>query len=176
MRGAELLARLIKLDMSMNELARLAQVNESTIRRFVRGTQAPRQSTLRQIKRVLKNERHRVNDRSFVKGDRRKDWCLGLYKSVAAVVCADRGLELDELVQFDPVRQAFCYDILRARREAIYLVLVGNAISQAELGRALNVSREAVRRIVAEVEASRDDLLVNARLDRLEAICAGVEF
>lgn len=58
--------------------------------------------------------------------------------------------------------------VMRARREAVYLTAMHLGLPGAALARVLGISRQAVSRMLADVEASREDPAVDARLAAVE--------
>ncbi len=61
----------------------------------------------------------------------------------------------------------------RVRREAIYLVNTELAVAQATIARLFGISPPMVNRIVASVEASRDDAVTDGRLARVAGLVTG---
>lgn len=57
---------------------------------------------------------------------------------------------------------------MQARREAIYLTAMEFDLPAAEVARAVGVTRQAVSRMLAQVEAAREDTCVDRRLAQLE--------
>lgn len=56
---------------------------------------------------------------------------------------------------------------MKVRRQAIYLTITLLDVPQADMARALGISRPAVTRLVREVEDQRDDPALDRALDEL---------
>lgn len=61
----------------------------------------------------------------------------------------------------------FWLEAMRARRQAIYLVITLMDVPQSDVARALNIARWAVGRMMRQVEDERDDPAIDRALDEL---------
>ncbi len=177
-------ARLARSRLSLTEVARLARLDAGHVWRLANGQRRPRRDTRRRIDQVFKAEFYRLKNICFrgpignanVKGDaERLDMIRGLYKSAAGLLCQRDNLDIKRLLSVDINRLTNERGLLKARREAIYLVSVGNNITAAEIGRALGLSRSAVSRMVSQVENSRNDSGAEDSLSHYETLVGGLQ-
>ncbi|MDH3741586.1 MAG: hypothetical protein OER56_08315 [Hyphomicrobiales bacterium] len=130
---------------------------------------------MHKINKVFKDEVYRKKARANVKGsEQRLDFIRGLYQSGATLLCADANLNARVLLNDDV--NTLSNDLREARREAIYLVAIANNVYAAEVARALNLSRAAVSRMIAQVEEAREDPSIDARLTDMERVVGGIKW
>lgn len=104
----------------------------------------------------------------------RSDLVRGLYNTALYVLCQARGLD------YDAIRRDGCHtggapEQMAARREAVYLTVTGQGVSQAEIGRALGLHKQSVGRMMNQVTDARDeDPALDDELTRLEGAVCGV--
>lgn len=148
---------------SVRDLARRAGIDESSYYRFLRGANLPRPRTLRRLLNAVADPLKPLERRmiGFV------------FRGMLAATAQAIGLDLEQAAEAaSKVPDGGVpggFRAMQARREAIYLMATGFDVRAAEIARGLGVSRQAVSRMVAQVEAERDAPEIDARLEKITA-------
>lgn len=147
--------------LSIELLCGLAGLTQRSYRAYLAGRQTPRAATLTRLRQALELLAGGSGDdveRAFHARIRAVALSLGV-DDVAAIAAAaraaDGGVPGGHLA-------------MQVRREAAYLTVTGQGVAAAELARVIGVSRQAVSRLVQDVEEAREDPAIDRRLTALE--------
>ncbi len=162
---ADIESERVKRGVSIAGLARRAHVSLRLYHRWRRGEKAPGRLALSRLAGALGLcEPPRLVPPSMLSP---------LFRGLLAATSTAAGIEPFEAL--DAAEKASAGGVpggfvaMRARREAIYLLVAGVDLPAAQIARELGVSRQAVSRMVAQVEAERDLAEVDRRLEKITA-------
>ena len=149
-------------------LCRNAGVSACTYWRLKKNPHQARFLTLNKLRRGLDGPQPRVIGRppASIVGS--------LFNSMAVMVAITAGFPIDQMLQVDPHRNTpkdlNWLAAMQLRQVAAYLVVTTHNIRGSELAGVLGVSKQAVSKQLARVEAMRDDPKFSALLDRMDEL------
>lgn len=155
--------------LTIEELARRAEISVSTYVRFKKGS-APRARSLAKLKRaLLMKERHR--EAALLAPE-------AAFRSAISAICAEQGLNAHAVLDADPQRKATAdaawMAAIKVRRIALHVLNGGAGMRTQALAEAAGVTPAAVLLAVRDIEDMRDhDPALDDLLNRMHAVFNG---
>lgn len=155
--------RRLAAGLTHQELCKHAGVDLNSWHRLRRGEHAPKNETIQKFDNALKNG----------PSPKPPQLIASYHRLVMVMIAAELNFPLATLLATDftaerPQVQEWL-EAARIRAMAIYITTVELEVKNADMARALNVTREAIRKARNRVEDMRDDNAIDALLSRVRA-------
>jgi ribosome-binding protein aMBF1 (putative translation factor) len=149
------------------ELARAANVHHALMTRWKSGDVQPRQQQVVKLRLALARLRSNANPRDAM--------VWSVYRAHLAMQAVALGLDVEEAVWADPAQpnSRAWRNSKEARHRAIYMTVTALGVSISEMADTVGIKKQAVSKLLREVEDARDCPKLDGELQRLEDIMTG---